>query len=247
MKCKQHGRKAKGSNQITLPVSLFVTCLSLLPVAREKRKTAAERPRQSKLVVCTWGKGARGCSKHQRCEFLLPRLGKFCPVPVAKLNSNLSHFEQKADGNQPDQGCSAAPGDGLFLWGAGSHKFPSCEDKALPVTAAVCQDCIPTGFLLAGRHIPAGVGARQGQRRAGLQEEFCVHQGTRLPTIVTNRTPTPSVAFMSLSQAVPADRRLEWGVERERHKQAEEQTLPDASPDYTETETTLDTGYQVLN
>lgn len=74
MRCKQHRRKAKGPNQIRLPVPLYVTCLSPLPVASVlEKKSCSRKPKQKKLVVCMWGKGPRGWSKHQRCELLLPR------------------------------------------------------------------------------------------------------------------------------------------------------------------------------
>lgn len=49
MKCKQHGRKAKGPKQIRLPAPLFITCLSLLPGAREERKAAVENQGKTSL------------------------------------------------------------------------------------------------------------------------------------------------------------------------------------------------------
>lgn len=169
MKCQQHGRKAKGPNQIRFP-SAIICHLPVTASSSQGEKESCSRKTKAKQAC-----GLHVRKRTKRLQWppkvwvSATKAGQVLPRTRSQLNANLSPFEQKADGNQPGQGCLAAPGDGLSLWGAGSCRFPSCEDKALPVTTAPCQDCIPHGFVLAGRHIPAGAAARQGQCRAGLQ------------------------------------------------------------------------------
>lgn len=192
-KCKWRWRKAKGWNQIrlgvchhlspaSLPLPSYKTAhRALLLLGRERRKQK-DQGKTSLWSACEEKDQVAVSNINGRSSCY--RVWGSLPHTSSRLHQNLSHFDKKADMNRTEQGCSAAEGDGLSLWGAGSHRFTRCKDKAFLVTTAICQDRVTTRFLPADRHLPAGAAARQGQcgaqGRTRLQQQFRVHRVTSL-------------------------------------------------------------------